>query len=235
MAAVRPHIGPSASRLPRRIALPAAILLALATGTLLFFVALPGLLAPVEDFAQGPSGIVGYVSLSNQLRAQSEAFWTGGDVELRLTEEEFSGMLSSALLTGRQPGDPIQRVRGTLAQGEIWIDTVLQMRSPSIPTRLQGPIGLRLQLVPEVAPSGDVLFRINRTTLGRLPIPPALIRLLGEAEVIDFPGFDARTASISLPLGDLVATSLGRRLEIKQVLAERGLLSLTIALPEDAW
>lgn len=235
MAAIRPHLRPGVSRLPRRIALPAAILLVLTTGLLIFFLALPGLLAPVEDFVQGPSGIVGYVALSNQLRAQSEAFWTGGDVVLRLTEEEFSGMLSSALLSGRQPGDPIRRVRGTLAQGEIWVDMVLQLSSRSVPSLLRGPIGLRLRLAPEVAPSGDVVFCISGTALGRLAIPPSLIRLLGRWDVIDFPGFDARTARISLPLGNMVAASLGRRLEIKEVLAEQGQLSLTIALPEDAW
>lgn len=235
MAAIRTHLGPGVSRLPRRLALPAAILLLLATGSVLFFLALPGLLAPPEDFVQGPSGIVGYVSLSNQLRAQSEAFWTGQDVELRLTEEEFSGILSSALLSGREPGDPIRRVRGTLEQGEIWVDMVLHLSRSSVPARLRGPIGLRLRLVPEVAPSGDVVFGISGTTVGRFAIPPSLIRLLGRMEVVDFPGFDARTARISLPLGNMVANSLGRRLEIKEVLAERGLLSLTIALPEDAW
>lgn len=235
MAAIRPHLRPGASRLPRRIALPAAVLLLLPLGALLFVLVLPGLLAPVEDFVQGPSGIVGYVSLSNQLRAQSETFWTGGDVVLRLNEEEFSGMLSSALLSGRQPGDPIRRVRGALAQGEIRVDMVLQLSRPSVPLPLRGPIGLHLRLVPEVAPSGHVVFRISGASLGRVAIPPSFIRLLGLLDVIEFPGLDARSASISLPLGDLVAASLGRRLEIKEVLAEKGLLSLTIALPEDAW
>ncbi|MFZ5813922.1 MAG: hypothetical protein ACOY93_01285 [Bacillota bacterium] len=191
----------------------------------------PALLAPVQDFAQGPGAAVAYVSLSHQIREQSAQFWTGGDVQIRLAQEEFSGMLASALLTGRRPTDPIQRVRGSLAGGEVKVEAVLSLPYSQVPERFRGPIGLRLWLQPVVTRSGLVQFRITRAHAGRIPVSPALIRLAGRLLPATAPGFNAAAAAIDLPLSDMVSGSLGRRLEIKRFSAESGQLHLTIAVP----
>jgi len=192
----------------------------------------PAWLAPVEEFAQGPGGIVAYVTIANQIREQSAEFWTGGDVYMELDENEFSGMLSSALLTGRRPGDPIQRVRGSLLEDEIKVEAVLQLGNSPLPARFHGPIGLRLRLNPIVTERGLVQFRITRAAAGRVPIPPALIRWIGGLVPIKTPGFDAREPAISLPLGDMISQTLGRRLEIKQVTTTDGRLGITFAMPD---
>lgn len=224
---------PRASRLRRFSRKAFAILLLAVLASGLFWWKAPGLLAPVDEFAQGPGGAVAYVSLSNQIRDQSAQFWTGGDVQIRLDQDEFSGMLSSALLTGRGPGDPIQRVRGSLVDGEIKVETVLHLPFDSVPERLQGPLGLKLRLHPVVTETGLVQFRITRILAGRIPISPVLLRWADRVVPLSAPGFDAREATISLPLGEMVSRTLGRKLEIKQVNADDGQLHLTIAMPHD--
>jgi hypothetical protein len=208
----------------------AAILLLSITAGLLWWSA-PVLLAPAEDFLQGPGGAVAYVSLANQIREQSAAFWAGKDIEIRLSEAEFSGMLSSALLTGRKPEDPIQRIRGSLDGGEITVEAVIHLPYEPVPERLRGPLGLRLRLNPVVTEHGVVRFRITRAFAGRIPISPSLIRWAGRLVPIHRPGLDAREATISLPLGDMVSQTLGRKLQIKRFSAENGHLNLTIAMP----
>lgn len=208
------------------------LLLLLAVGTGLLWWTGPTLLAPAEDFVQGPSGAVAYVSLSNQIREQSAAFWKGGDVQIRLGQEEFSGMLASALLTGRGPEDPLRRVRGSLVGGEIKVETVIYLPFARVPERFQGPLGLRLRLHPVVTETGLVQFQITRAFAGRVPISPALIRWAGRLLAVQTPGFDARTATISLPLGDMVSQALGRKLEIKEFSADQGRLNLLIAMPQ---
>ncbi len=194
----------------------------------------PVWLAPIETFAQGPGGAVAYVTIANQIREQSAAFWTGGDVHMQLDQAEFSGMLSSALLTGRTSEDPIQRVRGSLVDGEIKVEAIVQLPNSPLPERFRGPIGVRLRLNPVVTERGLVQFQITRAYAGRVPIPPTLIRWVGRLfPVIDIAGFDARAAAISLPLGDMVSSSLGRKLEIKRVSANDGRLQITIAMPDE--
>lgn len=229
-AAARPRA--SRLRTASRVAL-ALVLISAMAGGLLWWSA-PSLLSPVDDFEQGPGGALAYVSLSNQIREQSSEFWTGGDVEIRLDQEEFSGMLSSALLTGRRPGDPIQRVRGSLVEGEIKVETVLYLPYEAVPERLRGPVGLRLRLDPVVTETGLVQFRITRAFAGRIPISPALIRWVGSMLPVTVPGYDPREAAISLPLGDMVSRSLGRKLEIKRFSSDGGQVHLMIAMPNEA-
>lgn len=206
-----------------------ALLLAITTGAL-FWWSGPRLLAPVEDFVQGPGGAIAYVSLSNQIREQSGEFWTGGDVQIRLDQEEFSGMLSSVLLTGRQSTDPIQRVRGSLVNGEMKVESVVHLPFDVVPERFRGPLGLSLRLNPVVTDRGLVQFRITRAFAGRVPISPTLIRWVGRLISVSVPGYDAREATVLLPLSDMVSQSLGRRLEIKEFSAGGGQLHLTIAM-----
>lgn len=232
IAAQRPTAKPPVPSRRRSVgrAVAVLLLLTLLVGGLLWWSG-PLLIAPVENFTQGPGGTVAYVSLSNQIREQSAEFWTGGDVHIRLDEAEFSGMLSSALLTGRQPTDPIHRVRGSLVDGEVKVETVIYLPSASVPERFQGPLGLKLRLHPVVTEKGLVQFRITRAFAGRIPISPRLIRWVGRLIPFTVPGYDAREATILLPLGDMVSRSLGRRLEIKEFSAEGGQLNLTIAMP----
>lgn len=220
---------------PRRRGLRKTILLGLVAPPLLaalLWWAAPALLAPVEPFEQGPGGAVAYVSVTKQIRDQSKEFWTGGDVQIRLTEEEVSGMIASALLTGRQPGDPIEKARGQIVDGELRVETVVTLPYEQVPERLRGPLGISVRLSPVVTETGVVQFQITRARVGRVRVPAALIRLAGRLYNLDRPGFDARAATINLPISDLVSQSLGRRLEIKEFSTRDGELSLTIAMPE---
>lgn len=232
VAAPRPTAAPSGRlRLRTLSRLMAAVLpLTLAVFSLLWWTG-PRLLAPVEDFVQGPGGAVAYVSLANQFREQSAEFWTGGDVHIRLHQEEFSGMLSSLLLTGRRSTDPIQRVRGSLVDGEVKVETVIHLPYDAVPERFRGPLGLKLRLHPVVTDTGLVQFRITRAYAGQVPVSPALIRWVGRIASPTMSGYNAREATILLPLSDMVSSSLGRRLEIREFNAEGDQLHLTIAMP----
>lgn len=218
----------------RRVLRSAVLLLVLALPVLagLLWWAAPALLAPVEPFQQGPGGAIAYVSVTKQIRDQSYEFWTGGDVQIRLSEGEVSGMLSSALLTGRQPGDPIEKVRGHIVDGTLRVETVVTLPYEQVPQRLRGPLGISVRLSPVVTETGVVQFQIIRARVGRVPIPASLIRLAGRVYPMDRPGFSAQEATINLPISDLVSEALGRRLEIKEFTADHGELILTIAMPE---
>lgn len=209
------------------------ILLLLSTLLLLGLLLTPALIAPPQDFVQGPGGAVAYVSLWNQLHEQYPEFWAGEEIHLVMTESEFSGMLSSALLSGRGPSDPLQKVRAGLADGEIRVETVLTLPWPEIPARYRGPVGLRVRLQPEVAESGLIRFRISRAQVGQIRLPVSLIRWVGSRIPAGFEGLDLRSATISLPVGDMVAASLGRRLELRKVTAVAGRLTLSLSLAPD--
>lgn len=209
--------------------------------TLLLLAALPFLLAaaawaygpywiaPVDDFAQGPGGAVAYVSLYRQLQQQSHHFWTGGDVRISMNQAEFSGMLSSALLSGRTDEAPVRKVRAGLVDGEIRVETVLRLRHPQIPERYQGPVGLKLRLHPDVD-EGQVRFRITRATLGRIPIPTKLIQWAGRLVDIPIPGFNPAEPAILLPVSDMVTAQWGRQITIKQFTADDGQLALVMSM-----
>jgi len=210
--------------------LPAAALLCAAL--LLLWWALPGLVAPVADFEQGPGGTEAYVTIARQIREQSAAFWTGGDVHLRLNEREVSGMISSALLTGGSPDGPLSRVRSHLGDDAIQVEAVVRPPADLAPARLTGPVGVRLWLAPEVTESGVIQFRIRRAYLGRIPVSPGLIRLAGRFVRVNVQGYSAQEAAFALPVSDMVSQALGRRIEIRSFTAEAGQLHLTIAMPE---
>ena len=105
----------------------------LCAALLALWLALPALLAPVAEFEQGPGGTQAYVSVATQIREQSLAFWTAGDVHLRLDEAEVSGMLSSALLSGGSPDGPLARVRAGVDDGAILVEAVLQPPADRVP------------------------------------------------------------------------------------------------------
>lgn len=130
-------------------------------------------------------------------------------------------------------GDPIQRVRGALDEGEITVEAVILLPRERVPERLRGPIGQKLWLEPIVTEGGLVQFRIARAHAGQIPVPPALIRLADRLVPTALPGFDARAATLSLPLGDMVSRTLGRNLAIKRIWAEDGQLHLTIAMLQE--
>ncbi len=219
-------------RVSRGVSFVRPALALLCTTLLLLWWSAPGLLAPVADFEQGPGGTEAYVTVATQIRAQSAAFWTEGDVHLSLNAAEVSGMLSSALLSGGSPEGPLARVRGGVDDGAILVEAVLQPPADRVPRRLAGPVGLRLRLAPEVAETGVIHFRITRAYLGRVPVSPGLIRLAGHLIRPEWRGYDARQAAFVLPISDMISQALGRRIEIRSFSAESGLLNLTIAMPE---
>ncbi|MFB5082547.1 hypothetical protein [Symbiobacterium thermophilum] len=193
---------------------------------------LPLLVAPVADFEQGPGGTEAYVTVATQIREQSASFWTGGDVHLRLSEAEVSGMLSSALLSGGSPDGPLARVRGGVDDGVLLVEAVMAPPADRVPARLAGPVGLRLRLAPEVDETGVIQFRITGAHVGKIPVSPHLIRLAGWLLQPRWQGYDAREAAFILPVSDMISQALGRRIEIRSFTAGQGQLSLTIAMPE---
>lgn len=208
----------------------AGALLLVPSLVLVLLLSAPALMAPAQDFTQGPGGAGAYVSLWNQLQDQYPEFWSGAEIQLTMSEAEFSGMVSSALLSGRGPADPLQKVRAGLDDGEIRVETVLNLPWPEIPERYRGPVGLGVSLRPVVLESGLIRFRISRAQVGQIPVPLVAIRWAGRLVPAGVQGFDPLSASISLPVGDMVAASLGRRLAIRNVTAEVGRLTLTLAL-----
>jgi hypothetical protein len=218
-------------RLWRRLGWALAALVALPSlGLLSLWAYGPYWIAPVEDFAQGPGGAIAYVSLYNQIQSQQADFWTGGDVTIEMNQTEFSGMLSSALLSGQSERDPIRKVRAGLADGEIRVETVLKFPYASIPQRYQGPVGLKVQLIPVVADNGVVRFQITRAALGRIPVPAKLIQWAGKLFPITAPGFNPEGPSVMLPVGDMIARQLGRSVTIKQFASDQGKLKLVVAM-----
>lgn len=197
-------------------------------GTLALWAYGPYWVAPVEEFTQGPGGAVAYISLLNQIQDQAATFWSGGDVRLIMTESEFSGMLSSALLAGRGEEYPIRKVRSDLVDGEMRVETVMRFQHPRVPERYRGPVGLKVRLNPVVGKNGSIQFAITRAAVGRIPVPRQVIRWAGRLLPVGAPGLDTENASISLPLGDMVAAQLGRRVNVKDVTVADGKLSLVL-------
>lgn len=209
-------------KLRRRLITLLAVLALLAG---LVYGLIPALLAPVEDFPQGPGGAMAYASLSQQVRAQYAAFWGGKNVELVLTEPEFSGVVSSVLLTGQRAESPIRKVRATLTPGAIGVDAVVRLEQAPGPERFHGPFGLRLTLAPALV-DGTVRFHIAQAKVGRLPLPPRVIALIGNR----IPGFNATEATFDLPLAGWLSTQLGHEVRILGLAAESGKLRMTVSL-----
>lgn len=192
----------------------------------------PVLIAPVEPFDQGPGGAIAYVSLYNQLQEQAPQLYGGKDLNLQLNEAEFSGMVSSALLSGRRSSNPIHKVRADLNGGKIYLETVLRFADDQVPERYQGPIGVRLALEPGVEEYGMVQFRIAHVAVGRIPIPRNLIQWVGRQFSLDIPGFDAVSATITLPLGDVLANQVGRPVNVKDFTVNENALIMVLSLPD---
>lgn len=193
----------------------------------------PWLLAPVEDFEQGPGAAVAYISLSQQLQKQIGQFWAGKPISVSLSETEFSGLLSSALLSGRPEENPLRKVRAELIENQIRVETVLVADDLRIPERFRTPKGLRVRLRPAVTEAGTIRLEVTRASVGRVPIPVELIHWAGRTFPVETPGFDAGTATIELPLGDMLGNQFGRKVEISQFDVNEGhvTMSLTIIHP----
>lgn len=193
----------------------------------------PALLAPREDFTQGPGGAVAYIGLSNQLRSQMSKFWSGQDVRLTMNQAEFSGMVSSALLSGQTPANPIRKVRSYLPEGEIQVDMVMELPYDQVPEKFRNqPIGLTLDLEPTVDRFGQIEFRITHAKVGRIRVPVFLIKQVGRRLGIHAAGYDAEEAAIQLPITDLIAGNFGRNIVIREFMSSNGNLVLVMAMPE---
>lgn len=190
----------------------------------------PWLIGPTEEFAQGPGAAIAYVSLANQLKKQDPMLLRNREIRFTLNGDEFSGLISSALLSGKSQGNPVQKVRANLSGDEMQIEMVLQVAQPEIPTRFQGPIGLVLWLRPAATTNGVVELEITRAKLGRIPVSPEWIRRAGRWLTVKPPSFDPETPAVRLPLGGMLGNQLGRVIQVKQVQVENGQLLLTGAI-----
>lgn len=216
-------------RTVRRRLIAGALVLML--GVALWFAG-PYLLAPNEDFPQGPGGAVAYISLAQQVRDQWARVRDGGEIRLVMTESEFSGLLSSALLSGRGEERVIRKVQGHLVGEAIRVDAILESHDPRLPDRYQGPVGLTLHLDPGVADDGKVQFEIMKATAGHIPLPMLLVRWSGLW--LKVPGFDAEHVALTLPVTSLIEGQLGRQVQVTQFAARGGKLYLAaqIARPQ---
>jgi hypothetical protein len=206
------------------------IILPLLTAATLWFAG-PSLFAPVEDFPQGPGGAIAYISLYKQLQPQLGKLLTGKDLTLTMTPAEANGMLASALLAGRRPGAPIEKVRSSLGENVITVDLILQFEKQAVPERFRGPIGLRLELVPVMTPDGRLAGQVRSVKLGRVPVPLALVRWAGTNFSLATPEFDPAGPTLYVPVSALVSHELGRPLTIKTIqVSDRG-LTLTVSNP----
>lgn len=190
----------------------------------------PWLLAPVEDFEQGPGAAVAYISLSQQLRNQLDQFWAGKPISVTLSETEFSGLLASAVLSGRAEHNPVRKVRAQLINDQIRVETVLVADDERIPERFRTPKGLRVRMRPSVTDAGSIRLEITRASVGRVPIPIEWIRWAGRTFRIETPGFDARTAVIELPLGEMLGGQFGRTVQISQLDVNEGHVTMTLTI-----
>jgi hypothetical protein len=206
------------------------IILPLLAGATLWFAG-PSLFAPVEDFPQGPGGAIAYISLLKQLQPQLGKLLTGKDLTLVMSPAEANGMLASALLAGRKPGAPIQKVRSSLGDNVITVDLILQFDKPAVPERFRGPIGLRLDLVPVMAPDGRLDGHVRSVKLGKVPVPLALVRWAGEHFALATPEFDPSGPTLRIPVSTLVSGGLGRKLTIKTIQVSDQGLTLNVGNP----
>lgn len=193
----------------------------------------PTLLLPREDFEQGPGGAIAYIGLSNQLRSQMNEFWSGDDVRLTMNQDEFSGMVSSAILSGQRPSNPITKVRSYLPEGEIQVDMVMVLPYEQVPEKFRNqPIGVTLDLEPTVDRFGQIEFRITYAKVGRIPVPVSLIKQAGRRFGLNVVGYDAEEAAVQLPITDLIAVNFGRNIVIREFTSSKGNLTLVMAMPQ---
>jgi hypothetical protein len=212
----------------KRVLVTILILLGLLPAGVWFFG--PALIAPRVNFEQGPGGAIAYISIAQQLRTQATALWNGKDISLKVTEPEFSGMLSSALLSGRTQHNPLRKVRAELRADQIRVESVLMVIDDRVPKRFQGPIGLELWVRPQMAAGAQVRFQITSAAIGRIPVPIRLIQWAGRTLQVDTPGFSASDAAITLPLGDMVGSQIGRKVELKQFSVQQAELTMMAAV-----
>ncbi|MDF2630720.1 MAG: hypothetical protein K0R39_4551 [Symbiobacteriaceae bacterium] len=207
-----------------------ALTLAAAAG---FWLYGPSLIAPREDFVQGPGGAVAYIGLSNQLRTQMDEFWSGTDVRLTMNQAEFSGMVSSAILSGQTRATPVRKVRSYLPEGEIQVDMVMELPYSKVPEKFRNqPIGLTLDLEPAVDRMGQIEFRITHAKIGRIRVPVGLIKFIGQRFPLNITGYDPREATIELPITDLIAGNFGRNIVIREFASTKGNLTLVMSMSQ---
>lgn len=190
---------------------------------------LPYLLRPTLSFQQGPGGEVAYISLLRQLTSQAVSVARGNPVQLRLTEEEFSGLVSSAVLSDWEGPIPQPRLRTRLVDGNIRLEAIVPLDQMDQPWRLIRAVGLTLDLSPSVPPNGPPRFRILHAAIGRIPVSPGVIRLLGKTFAGQVPELDPNEPALLLPMDDLVIAALNRGLTVKQMQVQGNTVLLTVS------
>lgn len=191
----------------------------------------PAWIAPLKDFPASPGGAVAYISLATQLRQQGTQIATGKDFTVEMNEEEFTGLLTSVLMSNKQPTNPLDKVHAALLPDLLQIEGVLRLPYEQIPARFQGPIGLELWLRPHLEQGGQVRLQVIRAALGRVPVPLQWIRWVGQRYPVAIPGYDPNEISISLPMADLMRQQVGRPVKVKGFRADTDKLTMTLALP----
>ncbi|HYG59572.1 MAG TPA: hypothetical protein VD902_16030 [Symbiobacteriaceae bacterium] len=191
----------------------------------------PEWIAPTEQFTASPGGAVAYIGMATQVRNQGAQIYAGEDFTVSFSDTEFTGLVTSALLSRKQAENPLEKVRATVAPGEIRMDAVLKLPYPEVPARFRGPIGLTLWLQPTVEHGSNVRFQLTRAAIGRIPVPLSTVRWAGEKYAAAVPGYDARDIAFSLPLGDLLGQQMGRPVIIKRMDTNTGTLTMTLAFP----
>lgn len=192
-----------------------------------FFLSLPILIQPVEQFEQGPGAAVAYVSLAQQLRAQEIALAQGGQITLRFTEEEWNGLLASAILSGRGPNFPVKRIRSVLLEDGVRLDSIVEPPPGALPSQFQRPIGLQVDLHLLTLTDRALTFEISGLRLGYLTVPNYALRELGPRLGNPLPGLDTERLRLTLPLADLVEAQVKRSVKLDQITLRPGQVILT--------
>lgn len=194
---------------------------------LLFVLFLPKLIEPIDPFEQGPGAAVAYVSLVQQLRAQEEIVASGGQITLHLTEQEWNGLLASAILSGKGSDFPVKRIRSALLQDGLRLETIIEPPPGTLPRQLERPIGLRADLRLLALDERTLSFTLADLRLGYLPVPNYALRTLAPRLGNPLPGFDLTNLRLTLPLADLVEGQVHRNVSLNSVNLGDGRVLLT--------
>lgn len=193
----------------------------------LFFLSLPLLIQPVESFEQGPGAAVAYVSLAQQLRAQEVALAQGGQITLRFSEEEWNGLLASAILSGRGTDFPVKRIRSILLTDGVRLDSIIEPPAGALPSQFDRPIGLQVDLHLLTLADRSLTFDISGLRLGYLTVPNYALRELGPRLGNPLPGLDTEHLRLTLPLADLVEAEIKRSVKLEEISLRPGQVILT--------
>jgi hypothetical protein len=194
----------------------------------LFWLALPTLLAPVESFDQGPGAAIAYASLVQQLRAQEPTLQRGGELSLRFTEDEWNGLVASAVLSGRGESFPVKRIRTQLLTDGVRLDAVVEPLPDRVPDRFERPIGIQAALHLESLGAREAIFSLSQIRLGWLPVPNTMLTTLSGRLGNPIPGLDPQSARLTVPLAQLIEGQVQRAVQLKTLKIKPGQITLTV-------